>query len=78
MGRKVGKHFDKELMKLQRANPQVAEYSVQRNYLDLFLDLPWGEFSEDQFDLKRAQKILDRDHYGLEEVKAYYRIPSGA
>ena len=66
---KVGKHFDKELMKLQRMNPQVAEYSVQRNYLDLFLDLPWGEFSEDQFDLKRAQKILDRDHYGLEEVK---------
>lgn len=66
---KVGKHFEKELMKLQRMNPQVAEYSVQRNYLDLFLDLPWGEFSEDQFDLKRAQKILDRDHYGLEEVK---------
>ncbi|MCH1417855.1 MAG: endopeptidase La [Flavobacteriaceae bacterium] len=65
----VGKHFDKELMKLQRMNPQLAEYSVQRNYLDLFLDLPWGEFSEDQFDLKRAQKILDRDHYGLEEVK---------
>ena len=65
----VGKHFDKELMKLQRMNPQVAEYSVQRNYLDLFLDLPWNEFSEDQFDLKRAQKILDRDHYGLEEVK---------
>ena len=65
----VGKHFEKELMKLQRMNPQVAEYSVQRNYLDLFLDLPWNEFSEDQFDLKRAQKILDRDHYGLEEVK---------
>ena len=65
----VGTHFDKELMKLQRMNPQVAEYSVQRNYLDLFLDLPWGEFSEDLFDLKRAQKILDRDHYGLEEVK---------
>ena len=65
----VGKHFDKELMKLQRMNPQVAEYSIQRNYLDLFLDLPWDEFSEDQFDLKRAQKILDRDHYGLEEVK---------
>ena len=53
---KVGKHFDKELMKLQRMNPQVAEYSVQRNYLDLFLDLPWGEFSEDQFDLKRHKK----------------------
>jgi ATP-dependent Lon protease len=65
----VGAHFDKELMKLQRMNPQLAEYSVQRNYLDLFLDLPWGEFSEDLFDLKRAQKILDRDHYGLEEVK---------
>ena len=65
----VGKHFEKELMKLQRMNPQVAEYSVQRNYLDLFLDLPWNEFSEDQFDLKRAQTILDRDHYGLEEVK---------
>jgi ATP-dependent Lon protease len=65
----VGAHFDKELMKLQRMNPQVAEYSVQRNYLDLFLDLPWGKFSEDLFDLKRAQKILDRDHYGLEEVK---------
>ena len=41
----VGKHFEKELMKLQRMNPQVAEYSVQRNYLDLFLDLPWNEFS---------------------------------
>ena len=65
----VEKHFEKELMKLQRMNPQVAEYSVQRNYLDLFLDLPWNEFSEDQFDLKQAQKILDRDHYGLEEVK---------
>jgi ATP-dependent Lon protease len=50
-------------------NPQVAEYSVQRNYLDLFLDLPWEEYSEDNFDLKRAQKILDRDHFGLEEVK---------
>ena len=65
----VGKHFDKELMKMQRMNPQVAEYSIQRNYLDLFLDLPWNEFSEDNFDLKRAQKILDRDHFGLEEVK---------
>ncbi|MDG2386357.1 MAG: endopeptidase La [Flavobacteriaceae bacterium] len=68
-GDEVGKHFDKELMKLQRMNPQVAEYSVQRNYLDLFLDLPWEEFSKDNFDLKRAQKILDRDHFGLEEVK---------
>ena len=65
----VGEQFDKELSKLQRMNPQVAEYSVQRNYLDLFLDLPWNEFSEDKFDLKNAQKILDRDHYGLDDVK---------
>lgn len=66
---KVKEHFEKELAKLQRMNPQVAEYSIQRNYLDLFLDLPWNKFSKDKFDLKRAQKILDRDHYGLEDVK---------
>ncbi|WP_405206726.1 endopeptidase La [Aquimarina sp. LLG6339-5] len=65
----VKKHFDKELSKMRRMNPQVAEYSIQRNYLDLFLDLPWNEFSKDKFDLKRAKKILDRDHYGLDEVK---------
>ncbi len=65
----VKKHFNKELSKLQRMNPQVAEYSIQRNYLDLFLDLPWNEYSKDKFDLKRAQRILDRDHYGLEDVK---------
>lgn len=65
----VKKHFHKELAKLQRMNPQVAEYSIQRNYLDLFLELPWNEFSKDKFDLKRAQKVLDRDHYGLEDVK---------
>lgn len=65
----VAEHFNKEVSKLQRMNPQVAEYSIQRNYLDLFLDLPWNEFSKDKFDLKRAQKILDRDHYGLEDVK---------
>ncbi len=68
-GKEVQKHFEKELSKMQRMNPQVAEFSIQRNYLDLFLDLPWNEFSKDKFDLKRAQKILDRDHYGLEEVK---------
>lgn len=67
--KKVGDHFEKELAKLQRMNPQVAEYSIQRNYLDLFLDLPWNEFSKDKFDLKRAERILDRDHYGLEDVK---------
>ncbi|PZD79472.1 endopeptidase La [Mesonia sp. K7] len=67
--KKVKEHFAKELQKLQRMNPQVAEYSIQRNYLELILELPWEEFSKDKFDLKRAQKILDRDHYGLEEVK---------
>ena len=66
---KIAKHFTKELAKMQRMNPQVAEYSIQRNYLDLFLELPWNEFSKDKFDLKRAKKILDRDHYGLEDVK---------
>ena len=68
-GKKVREHFEKELAKMQRMNPQVAEYSIQRNYLDLILDLPWKEYSKDKFDLKRAQKILDRDHYGLEDVK---------
>ncbi len=68
-GKKVSEHFHKELAKMQRMNPQVAEYSIQRNYLELFLELPWNEFSKDKFDLKRAQKILDRDHYGLEDVK---------
>ena len=66
---RVGKHFEKEIGKLQRMNPQVAEYSVQRNYLDLFLDLPWNFYSEDKLDLRRAERILDRDHFGLKEVK---------
>ncbi len=61
--------FDKELARLRRMNPQMADYGVQRNYLELLLELPWGEFSEDKFDLKRAVKILDRDHFGLEKVK---------
>ena len=68
-GEAVQEHFEKELAKMQRMNPQVAEYSIQRNYLDLFLDLPWNEFSKDKFDLKRAKRILDRDHYGLDDVK---------
>ncbi|MGB5369206.1 MAG: endopeptidase La, partial [Flavobacteriaceae bacterium] len=67
--RNVAEYFEKELAKMQRMNPQVAEYSIQRNYLDLVLDLPWNEYSKDKFDLKRAEKILDRDHYGLEDVK---------
>jgi ATP-dependent Lon protease len=66
---RVSKIFYKELDKLQRMNPQGAEYNVQSNYLDLMLDLPWGEFSKDNLDLKRAKKILERDHYGLEKVK---------
>ena len=67
--KEVNEHFTKELSKLQRMNPQVAEYSIQRNYLDIYLELPWNEFSKDNFDLKRAQRILDRDHYGLKDVK---------
>jgi len=67
--KEIAEIFDKEIGRLQRMNPQVAEYSVQRNYLDLFLDLPWNEFTEDNFDLKRANEILNRDHFGLEKVK---------
>lgn len=65
----VEKLFYKELDKLGRMNPQGAEYTVQLNYLDLMLDLPWGEYTEDQLDLKRAEEILERDHFGLEKVK---------
>ncbi|QTY28045.1 endopeptidase La [Flavobacterium sp. CS20] len=67
--KEVSKHFDKELAKLRRMNPQVPEHSIQRNYLELLLDLPWDNFSQDKFDLKKAQSVLDRDHYGLEDVK---------
>ena len=67
--KKVQKTFEKELSKLKRMNPQGAEYGVQLNYLDLLLDLPWGEHSKDNFNLKRANKILERDHFGLEKVK---------
>ncbi|WP_341659390.1 endopeptidase La [Blattabacterium cuenoti] len=63
------KQFDRELLKMQRTNPQMPEYTVQRNYLELMIDLPWGRYSKDNFDLEYAQKILDRDHYGLEKVK---------
>jgi ATP-dependent Lon protease len=66
---KTKKHFEKELSKMRRMNPQAPDFGIQRNYLDLFLELPWNAFSKDNFDLKRAQKILDRDHFGLEEVK---------
>ncbi len=65
----VKKHFNKELDKLQRINPNAAEYSVQRNYLDLLLELPWNDYTTDNFDLKKAKAILDKDHYGMEKVK---------
>ena len=65
----VSTAFHKELTKLERMNPQSAEFSVQNNYVDVLLDLPWNDYSEDNFDLKNAQEILDRDHHGLEKVK---------
>lgn len=65
----VEKLFTKELEKMQRMNPQGAEYTVQMNYLDLLLDLPWGEYTKDNLDLVRARKILERDHFGMEKVK---------
>lgn len=67
--KEVGDHFKKELEKLGRTNPAAADYSVQINYLELMLDLPWNEFTKDNFDLKRAQKVLDKDHFGLDKVK---------
>jgi ATP-dependent Lon protease len=66
---KIKTHFEKEVVKLQRMNPQVAEYGVQRSYVELFLDLPWNEYTKDNFNLKRVQKVLDKDHYGLEKIK---------
>jgi len=65
----VNDHFTRELEKLARINPAAADYSVQINYLELLLDLPWNEFTKDNFDLKRAQKVLDKDHFGLDKVK---------
>lgn len=66
---KTKQQFEKEVAKLQRMNPQAAEYGTQRNYLELLLDLPWNEYSKDNFDLKRADKVLHRDHFGLDDVK---------
>ena len=67
--KEVAETFEKELNRLKRINPQSAEYGVQRSYLELLLELPWGIYSEDKFDLKNATKVLDRDHFGLEKVK---------
>ena len=65
----VQKIFDKELSKLERYNPSSPDYSIQYNYLEFMLDLPWGYITEDNLDLKHAQKVLDEDHYGLDKVK---------
>uniref|UniRef100_UPI004029A1D8 endopeptidase La n=1 Tax=Prevotella sp. TaxID=59823 RepID=UPI004029A1D8 len=65
----VAKVFEKELEKLDILNPQSPDYSVQLNYLQTYVSLPWGEYTQDDLDLKRAQRILDHDHYGMEKVK---------
>ncbi|MCC3157284.1 endopeptidase La [Hymenobacter sp. 15J16-1T3B] len=65
----VAKHFQKELDKLGRMSPMAAEYPVSLNYAEFLLDLPWAEYTKDNFNLARTRKILDQDHYGLEKVK---------
>ena len=65
----VGKVFQREVTRLKRMNPQVAEFSVQLSYLEMLLDLPWQEYTEDNFDLNAVARTLDEDHYGLEKVK---------
>ena len=67
--KEISESFQKELNKLQRINPQAAEYSIQLNYLEILVELPWNEYTQDNFDLGRAQKILDEDHFGLEKIK---------
>ncbi len=68
-GEDIQKAFDKEITRLRRMNPQVAEFSVLLNYLDLMVDLPWNKYTADNFDLKSVRSVLDKDHYGLEDVK---------
>ena len=67
--KEVAETFEKEISKLERLNPQSPDYSVQYGYLQTILELPWNEFSKDNFDLNNAQKVLDRDHFGMEKVK---------
>jgi ATP-dependent Lon protease len=67
--KEIANAFEKELKKLQRMNPSMSDYSVQRSYIELILELPWDECTTDNFDLKSAREILDRDHFGLEKVK---------
>jgi len=65
----VQDHFEKELARLQRQHPNSPDYNVQRNYLDFFTDLPWGNYSKDTFDIVKAEKVLDKAHFGLEDIK---------
>jgi len=66
---RVAENFDRELLKLQRMNVQAADYAVQLNYLEFLTDLPWNEFTDDNFNLDDAARVLDEDHFGLEKVK---------
>lgn len=68
-GKEIKETFVKELTKLERMNPAAVEYSIQMNYLNVLVDLPWGEYTEDSFDIRKAEEILDQDHYGLEKIK---------
>ncbi len=68
-GKAIADVFYKEMDKLERLNPATGEYSVQHNYLQTLIDLPWNEYTEDKFELDEAQEILDKDHFGLDEVK---------
>lgn len=65
----VETHFKKEIGRLQRQNPNSPDYNVQRNYLDFFTELPWETYSKDTFDINKAQKVLDKAHFGLEDIK---------
>ena len=65
----VEKHFQKEILRLQRHNPNSPDYNVQRNYLDFFTELPWEKYSKDIFDIPKAEKILNKDHFGMEGIK---------
>ncbi len=65
----VEEHFQKEIHRLQRQNPNAPDYNVQRNYLDFFTDLPWQKYSKDAFDIAKAEKVLDKAHYGLDDIK---------
>ncbi|AZA52507.1 endopeptidase La [Chryseobacterium sp. G0201] len=65
----VEEHFQKEINRLQRQNPNSPDYNVQRNYLDFFTDLPWDTFTKDTFDIEKAEKVLDKAHFGLEDIK---------